>query len=110
MPSEPAADLRSTDPQKRRQALHAVYLANRDEAFGFLMKLLRDRHLAEGALQESFVRVFAAADRYDASRPFRPWLFEIVRNTALELIRRRRKSTATDEPDRAVGDGVLPEV
>src|SRR5438045_2084940 len=46
MPSEPpAADLRSNDPAKRRAALHAVYAAHKDEVFGFLVKLLRDRHL-----------------------------------------------------------------
>src|SRR5581483_10575972 len=99
MPSETTAELRSPDPAKRREALRAIYLAHKDEVFGFLVKLLRDRHLAEDALQESFVRVHAAADRYDPARPLRPWLFEIVRNTALELLRRRRKTEPEDAAD-----------
>ncbi len=108
MPGDGATELRSTDPKKRREALRAIYLAHKDEVFGFLVKLLRDRHLAEDALQESFVRLYAASERFDPQRPLRPWLFEIVRNTALELLRRRRKSTEVDEQEPAPGEGVLP--
>src|SRR5262249_15900 len=44
------------------------------------------------ALQETFFRVHEAFDRFDATRPFRPWLFKIARNVALDLLRARRKT------------------
>jgi RNA polymerase sigma-70 factor (ECF subfamily) len=108
MSSEPAAVLSSNEPAKRREALRAIYLAHKDEVFGFLVKLLRDRHLAEDVLQESFVRVHANAARFDASRPVRPWLFEIVRNAGLDALRKRRKSEPAGETP--AGDGLLAEL
>jgi RNA polymerase sigma factor (sigma-70 family) len=110
MPSEPATDLRSSDPATRRASLQAIYLEHREEVFGFLVTLLRDRHQAEDVLQESFVRVYANAARFDPTRPIRPWLFEIVRNAGLDTLRKMRKSSERGAPEKAVGDGLLGEL
>jgi RNA polymerase sigma-70 factor (ECF subfamily) len=37
---------------------------------------------AEDLVQEAFRRVVGALESYDASRPFRPWFFTILRNLA----------------------------
>lgn len=50
--------------------------------------LLGDADEAEDAAQEAFVRAFGALDSFDASRPLRPWLLQIVAN----LARNRRRS------------------
>jgi len=36
----------------------------------------------EDAAQETFLRVIGAMERYDAERPFAPWLYQIARNVA----------------------------
>lgn len=41
------------------------------------------REDAEDVTQEAFRRVLENLDAFDLERPFRPWLFTIVRNTAL---------------------------
>ena len=43
---------------------------------------------AEDLTQEAFVRVWAAFDRYDRSRPFEGWLFRILSNLAIDRWRR----------------------
>ena len=40
----------------------------------------------EDAAQEAFLRALGAIDRYDPSRPFAPWLYQIARNVARNQI------------------------
>ncbi len=53
------------------------------------------RGLADEATQEGFMAAFAALDRFDASRPFGPWVGRIVVNRALNLVRAELRSSAT---------------
>jgi RNA polymerase sigma-70 factor (ECF subfamily) len=43
---------------------------------------LGDAAEAEDAAQECFIRAYHSLDRFDASRPLRPWLLRIVTNLA----------------------------
>jgi RNA polymerase sigma-70 factor (ECF subfamily) len=47
------------------------------------------------------LRFFTTLDRFDASRPVKPWLFQIVRNRVHDLHRRRRvrRHDSIDEVD-----------
>ena len=51
---------------------------------------------ADDAAQDGFLAAWRAIDRYDRSRPFRPWLMRIVVNAARDL-RRRRTVRRTEE-------------
>ena len=42
---------------------------------------------ADDAAQQAFVKAYHALDRFDPSRPFRPWLLRIVANEARNLRR-----------------------
>src|SRR5689334_23023765 len=54
------------------------------------MRSLGDRGLAEEAVQETFVRAWKAANRFDdALGSLRTWLFAIVRNVVIDLSRAR---------------------
>lgn len=53
--------------------------------------VLRDRDLAEDAVQEAFVRAFSRIATVDAERPFGAWLTRIVVNEAIRLGQWRRK-------------------
>jgi len=69
-------------------------------------QLLGDRDDAEDVVQDAFTVVFEAAGRYDAARPFPPWLFGIVRKLAqhrraraarrVRLLRRWGKGTVAE--------------
>ena len=51
---------------------------------------LGDEQEAREATQDALVKALRAQERYDASRPFYPWLRRIVRNTCFD--RRARRS------------------
>src|SRR5919202_5580783 len=46
------------------------------------------RAMADDVAQDAFERAFAALSRFDARRPFAPWLHRIVVNRALDLLQR----------------------
>ena len=50
-----------------------------------------DRALADDAAQESFVKAFAALDRFDETQPFPPWRKRIAINAAVDSLRRHRR-------------------
>lgn len=59
---------------------------------GFAVNALRDRHLAEDCLQETFVRAWRARDRFDSDRATeRTWLFAIARNVIADALRVRAR-------------------
>jgi RNA polymerase sigma-70 factor (ECF subfamily) len=46
--------------------------------------------VVEDVVQEAFMRVLRHQGRFDPARPFRAWLLAIVRNLAIDALRRRR--------------------
>jgi len=65
----------------------------------YLERMVKDRATAEELLQESFIRVHQARDRYEPEARFSTWLFRIGRNLALnelDLARRRKPHFSTD--------------
>lgn len=60
--------------------------------YGYGLRALSDPGLAEDLVQETFVRLWRAAGRFDAGRgTVRAYLFTIARNAAIDLHRRRPK-------------------
>jgi len=91
--------------------LVAMVLAGRTEAFEPLVtpyrgpvlalayRLTRDREVAREVAQEAFLKAFRSLGRFDVSRPFRNWLFQIAANEARDRLRERAREQA------AVRDG-----
>jgi len=76
-----------------------LYTRHFDRVYAYLTIALRDTHEAEDATQDVFARVCVALPRYEErGSPFRGWLFQIVRNTAIDRLRRRARS-AVPFPD-----------
>ena len=80
---------------------------HRDSAFFLALQLLGNRDDALDVAQDAMLRFFKHLHRFDVSRPVRPWLFQIVRNRALDLFRRRKVrkhdsiDAAQEDEDRA---------
>jgi RNA polymerase sigma-70 factor (ECF subfamily) len=45
---------------------------------------------AKDALQNSFVKAFNSLHRFDLSKPFGPWFFQILRNQCRDMLRSRK--------------------
>jgi RNA polymerase sigma-70 factor, ECF subfamily len=56
--------------------------------------MLHDADDAEDVAQEVFIRAYRALDRFDATRPLRPWLLEITRNQCYNWGRSLRRRLA----------------
>ena len=78
-------------------ALRALMDRYRGPLHGYLCRLLGSAPDAEDLFQDTFVRVLRHAARFDGKRTFRPWLYAIATNQAIDALRRRNRRTA-DRP------------
>ncbi|HEU5141977.1 MAG TPA: sigma-70 family RNA polymerase sigma factor [Solirubrobacterales bacterium] len=76
-----------------------LYRQNRDDVYAYAAGLLRDRSAAEEVVSTAFERAYRKRGRFNPDRgSARAWLFGVVRNAALdELRRRRRHAPLSDE-------------
>jgi RNA polymerase sigma-70 factor (ECF subfamily) len=84
-------------------AFAAIYLRYFDRVYQYLHGALRNHHAAEDVTQQVFVNVLRALPRYHRhhDRPFRAWLFVIVRNHAINHLRLDQRSEPV-EPERLI--------
>jgi len=72
------------------RGIRAAYSAHAGEMFGFAMRSLNDRGMAEEAVQETFVRAWRFAERFDPQLgTVRAWLFAILRHVVIDIARAR---------------------
>jgi len=65
----------------------------------YLARMLRDDAAAEDLVQEAFLRVHRARDRYAPDARFSTWLYRIATNLALNELRRPRRRARHEPPD-----------
>lgn len=73
----------------------ALIRNHQQAVFHLAWLLLNNRDDAEEVAQETFVQAFSAMDRFDSSRPLRPWLLRIAHNLALNRRRSLRRAWQT---------------
>jgi RNA polymerase sigma-70 factor (ECF subfamily) len=69
-----------------------------EAAYRFARWMVRDHHDAEDVVQESFVKAYRAAGTFRGG-DVRPWLFAIVRNSAMNYLQRKRSGSQGEAPD-----------
>ena len=81
-----------------RGAFRDVYQASAPHLFGLALRILRRRDAAEEVVQEAYVSIWQHAGDYRRERgsPL-AWMGTIVRNRALDRIRRERGTVALDD-------------
>jgi RNA polymerase sigma-70 factor, ECF subfamily len=79
-----------------RKALATLYNTASAQLLGVILRIQRDRALAEDVLQDIFVSIWRNAHGYDAARS-QPmtWLTSIARNRAIDSLRRRKTEVST---------------
>src|SRR5207248_7235472 len=86
------------------QALAELYRRFGRLAYGLAFRILRDDALAQDAVQEAFLSVWRAAERFVAERA-KPstWLLTLVHRRAVDLVRREERRRAEPLPDTEPG-------
>ena len=56
----------------------------------FLVRLLRNRELAEDALQAAFIKLITKSSKYKYPMPFSPWVYRITYNCAVSEMRKAK--------------------
>jgi len=95
--------MRSPPGLRRRRDAHtladesgirAAYAAHGAELYRFALRALGDDGAAQDVVQETFLRAWKAADRYDSElSSLRVWLFAIARNVVIDHARRRASAS-----------------
>ncbi|MFJ7305626.1 RNA polymerase sigma factor [Streptomyces sp. NPDC099088] len=88
--SEPVRTLGERFRNGEETALTELYHHYSGAMFSTALSLLNDRELAADAVQQAFVQAWRSAGSFDPRRPLEPWLYVIVRRTAIDAYRRER--------------------
>jgi RNA polymerase sigma-70 factor (ECF subfamily) len=84
---------RSGDPV----AWEGLVRLHQEAVYRYACWLVGDHDEAEDVAQETFLRLMRTFDRFDSSRPLRPWLIRIARNLARNRWRSARRALAALE-------------
>lgn len=77
---------------------------HQDEVYGLALRMLGDRDAALDVTSTVFLKAYRSFDRYDPSRPARPWLLRIAVNECISAARTATRERARRVPeDGAVG-------
>jgi len=69
-------------------AINLLYENYADSLYGVILKVTNNEELAQDALQETFVKVWKNAKKYDSKKAkLFTWLYRIAKNTAIDKIR-----------------------
>lgn len=114
---DPEDGLREADPDVENML---AFCAGDDSAFDplferwarpllhYLQRMVDDAATAEELVQEAFMRVHGARDRYRPDAKFSTWLYRIGTNLALNELRRPRRSRPHASTDALEEDGRAP--
>lgn len=61
------------------------------ELFNYLRRYLGDAEMAEDVFQATFLQVHLKCDQFEEGRKFRPWLYTVATNQAIDAQRRNRR-------------------
>lgn len=71
-----------------KKALNLLYENYSDSLYGVILKVTINEELAQDALQETFIKVWKNAKKYDSKKAkLFTWLYRIAKNTAIDKLR-----------------------
>jgi RNA polymerase sigma-70 factor (ECF subfamily) len=81
-----------------RQALREILETDGPKMLGIAKRMLRRQDLAEDALQDAMVQIWRKASSYDPAKGSgRAWIFAILRNRTLNMLRDGAREVATED-------------
>lgn len=74
-----------------REAFEQLVHRYERELFSYLRRYLGDAELAEDTFQAAFLQVFLKVEQFEVGRRFRPWLYTVATNQAIDAQRRNKR-------------------
>ncbi|RKE98271.1 RNA polymerase sigma factor [Ichthyenterobacterium magnum] len=75
-----------------KKAINLLYENYSSSLYGVILKVTINEELAQDALQETFVKIWKNAKKYDSKKAkLFTWLYRIARNTAIDKLRSHNK-------------------
>jgi RNA polymerase sigma-70 factor (ECF subfamily) len=103
MTPDQLADLLSRCALRDQQAFAELYRQSSAKLFAVAVRITRRRDWAEEVLQESFVNIWNHATGYNPAKSApMTWMTAIVRNRALDLLRRPREVELDEEHEELI--------
>ncbi len=78
------------------EAFAALVHLHQRRAYAVARAIVSTHEDAEDAVQEGFLHAYRALDRFLPDQPFGAWLYRIMANSALDLVRRRKVRDADE--------------
>src|SRR5436190_14315306 len=98
-----AREMRNRGPDggnaDRTATFEADALACLDSLYRTALRLTRDAADAEDLVQDTYLKAFRAAARFEPGTNLRAWLFTILHNTARNRARDRARETVTADSE-----------
>ncbi len=67
-----------------------LYQKYHQDLYRFLFYMVKNKELAEDLVQEVYIRVLKAYDRFEGNSSEKTWLFSIAKNVAIDHFRKQR--------------------
>jgi RNA polymerase sigma-70 factor (ECF subfamily) len=83
--------------QGDREVFGELVRRHQSAIFNVAYRMLGNRHDAEDAAQEAFLRAYAAFETFDTGRPLLPWLKRITINLCLNRLQKERPTSSLED-------------
>jgi RNA polymerase sigma-70 factor (ECF subfamily) len=80
-----------------RNAFTQFYQRHNRALFAFLVKLVREREMAEEVLSETMLEVWRRAGRFEGKSSVTTWVFSIAHHKAVSRLRKKREVALDEE-------------
>jgi RNA polymerase sigma-70 factor (ECF subfamily) len=104
----PDADVVALAQQGRDAAYRELLRRYERPVFTLVLRMVRDRAVAEDLAQDTFIKVLNHIDRYNPAFKFSSWLFKIANNVAIDHLRKKQVATISIDgaPDATSADEI----
>ena len=95
--------------QGDKKAISLAYKNYADALFGIIIRIVKTKEIAEEVLQDTFVKVWSNASKFDKSKGrLFTWFANIARNSAIDMVRsaRYQKLQKTDTLENTVHSNI----
>lgn len=96
--------------QGREDGFRAIFVNHSSFLFTHALRILKNRHQAEDAVQEAFAAAFRAIGNFRGEAKLRTWLYQILYRSALKIVSQKTEQPAKDSDKNVVSESGATEL